>query len=133
MLGEMTFSKRVAEFQTRHPALAIDVTLNDRFVDPMTEGVDLSIRIGETGSGKFIARRLGTLRRLLLVIERHGIAARTCGARGTPLHPLRRFCGGGAAASDRSRWRADRSAHPHHMARQPLEAANGGRAGGKGE
>ncbi|ENN87550.1 transcriptional regulator, LysR family [Rhizobium freirei PRF 81] len=76
-LGEMTLPKLLVEFQTRHPALAIDVTLNDRFVDPMTEGVDLSIRIGEIGSGNFIARRLGTMRRLALAapgyIERHGL------------------------------------------------------------
>jgi DNA-binding transcriptional LysR family regulator len=76
-LGEMTLPRLLIEFQTRHPALAIDVTLNDRFVDPMTEGVDLSIRIGEIGSGNFIARRLGTIRRLALAapgyIERHGM------------------------------------------------------------
>jgi DNA-binding transcriptional LysR family regulator len=75
-LGEMTLPRLLIEFQKLHPALAIDVTLNDRFVDPMTEGVDLSIRIGEIGSGNFIARRLGTMRRLMLAapgyIERHG-------------------------------------------------------------
>lgn len=75
-LGEMTLPRLLVEFQTRHPALAIDVTLNDRFVDPMTEGVDLSIRIGEIGSGNFIARHLGTVRRLALAtpgyLKRHG-------------------------------------------------------------
>ncbi len=76
-LGEMTLPRLLIEFQTRHPRLAIDLTLNDRFVDPVTEGVDLSIRIGEIGSGNFIARRLGTVRRLLLAapgyIKRHGL------------------------------------------------------------
>ncbi|MGR9159729.1 LysR family transcriptional regulator [Rhizobium leguminosarum] len=65
-LGEVTLPRLLIEFQTRHPDLAIDLTLNDRFVDPVTEGVDLSIRIGEIGSGNFIARRLGSIRRLLL-------------------------------------------------------------------
>ena len=76
-LGEMTLPSLLIEFQRRHPALAIDVTLNDRFVDPLTEGVDLSIRIGDIGNGHFIAQRLGTIRRLLLAapgyIERHGM------------------------------------------------------------
>ncbi|MER9947297.1 LysR family transcriptional regulator [Mesorhizobium sp. M0047] len=76
-LGEMTLPRLLVEFQARHPALAIDLTLNDRFVDPLTEGVDLSIRIGDIGSGNFIARRLGTIRRLLLAapgyIERYGL------------------------------------------------------------
>jgi DNA-binding transcriptional LysR family regulator len=65
-LGEVTLPRLLIEFQKQHPDLAIDLTLNDRFVDPVTEGVDLSIRIGETGNGNFIARRLGRIRRLLL-------------------------------------------------------------------
>lgn len=76
-LGEVTLPRLLIEFQKRHPGLAIDLTLNDRFVDPVTEGVDLSIRIGEIGSGNFIARRLGTIRRLLLAapgyLERKGL------------------------------------------------------------
>lgn len=93
-LGEMTLSKLLVEFQTRHPALAIDVTLNDRFVDPTTEGVDLSIRIGEIGSGNFIARRLGTIQRLLLAspgyIERQGSPRKPAEL---AAHPFIRFAG----------------------------------------
>jgi DNA-binding transcriptional LysR family regulator len=76
-LGEVTLPRLLVEFQNRHPNLAIDLTLNDRFVDPVAEGVDLSIRIGEIGDGSFIARRLGAVRRLLLAapgyLERKGI------------------------------------------------------------
>ena len=99
-LGEMTLPRLLIEFQTRHPALAIDVTLNDRFVDPMTEGVDLSIRIGEIGSGNFIARRLGTLRRLALAapgyLERHGMPREPMEL---SVHPFIRVAG--FAADDR--------------------------------
>jgi DNA-binding transcriptional LysR family regulator len=90
----MTLPRLLIEYQTRHPALAIDVILNDRFVDPMTEGVDLSIRIGEIGSGNFIARRLGTMQRLLLAapgyIERHGLPREPAEL---PAHPFIRFAG----------------------------------------
>ncbi|MGZ9719721.1 LysR family transcriptional regulator [Rhizobium miluonense] len=93
-LGEMTLPRLLIEFQTLHPALAVDVTLNDRFVDPMTEGVDLSIRIGEIGSGNFIARRLGTMRRLLLAapgyIERQGLPREPAEL---AAHPFIRFTG----------------------------------------
>lgn len=76
-IGEVTLPRLLFAFQERHPDLAIDLTLNDRFVDPVAEGVDLSIRIGEIGSSNFIARRLGTIRRLLLAapgyLERRGV------------------------------------------------------------
>ncbi|SCC27703.1 LysR family transcriptional regulator [Kosakonia oryziphila] len=75
-LGEVTLPKLLIEFQERNPGLKINLTLNDNLVDPVTEGVDLSIRIGEIGCGNYIARRLGTVRRLLLAapgyIQHHG-------------------------------------------------------------
>lgn len=93
-LGETTLPRLLVEFQTRHPSLAIDVTLNDRFVDPITEGVDISIRIGEIGTGNFIARRLGTIRRLLLAapgyIKRHGLPREPAEL---AAHPFIRFTG----------------------------------------
>ena len=54
----------------------MDLVLNDRIVDPVTEGVDLSLRLGQPGEGGFVARRLGQVRRVLLAapayLERHG-------------------------------------------------------------
>jgi DNA-binding transcriptional LysR family regulator len=101
-LGEMTLPRLLVEFQRLHPALALDVTLNDRFVDPTTEGVDLSIRVGEIGSGNFIARRLGTMRRHLLAapgyIERQGVPREPAEL---AAHPFIRFIG--FAADERLR------------------------------
>jgi DNA-binding transcriptional LysR family regulator len=42
----------------RHPALTIDLGLNDRYVDLIEEGWDLVIRIGELKSSSLIARKL---------------------------------------------------------------------------
>jgi hypothetical protein len=36
----------VAEFMSAHPDLKIELTLNDRFIDPIEEGVDVTVRIG---------------------------------------------------------------------------------------
>lgn len=65
-LGEIGLPAILASLQTRHPDLAIDLTLNDRFVDPLAEGVDLSIRVGRLGEGHFVARRIGSIRRVLV-------------------------------------------------------------------
>ncbi len=57
-------------------AFSCHLVLNDRIVDPVTEGVDVSLRLGNPGTGHFIAKRLGHVRRLLVAspayLERQG-------------------------------------------------------------
>lgn len=48
----------LAELAARHPALTIDLGLNDRYVDLIEEGWDLVIRIGDLTSSSLIARKL---------------------------------------------------------------------------
>ncbi|KHK57717.1 LysR family transcriptional regulator [Ralstonia sp. A12] len=65
-LGEVALPALLQRLREQHPQLRIDLILNDRLVDPVTEGVDLSLRLGATGDGNFIARRLGQVRRVLV-------------------------------------------------------------------
>ena len=44
--GISFFGDKVAEFMARYPDIKIQLTLEDRFVDPITEGYDLTMRIG---------------------------------------------------------------------------------------
>ncbi len=44
--GISFFGSKVAELMTRYPDIKIQLTLEDRFVDPITEGYDLTMRIG---------------------------------------------------------------------------------------
>lgn len=48
----------LGELAARHPALSIDLGLNDRYVDLIEEGWDLVIRIGDLKSSSLIARKL---------------------------------------------------------------------------
>jgi len=50
------------ELSRRHPALAVDLGLNDRNVDLIEEGWDLVIRIGTLADSSMIARRLASCR-----------------------------------------------------------------------
>jgi DNA-binding transcriptional LysR family regulator len=76
-LGEVLLTPVLLRLRERHPDLRIDLVLNDRVVDPLTEGVDLSLRLGALGEGSFGARRLGDVRRLLVAapayLDRHGV------------------------------------------------------------
>jgi DNA-binding transcriptional LysR family regulator len=75
-LGEVVLPRILLGIREEHPELNIDLILNDQFVDPVTEGVDISLRLGQPGEGSFIARRLGHVRRVLAAapayLERHG-------------------------------------------------------------
>lgn len=75
-LGETLLAPVLLRLREEHPALRVDLVLNDRVVDPVTEGVDLSLRLGDPGQGGFVARRLGHVPRVLVAapdyLERHG-------------------------------------------------------------
>lgn len=57
--GECVLMPFIAEFTQQHPELAIDVVLNDRFVDLVSEGFDIAIRIGHLQDSDLIAVSIG--------------------------------------------------------------------------
>jgi len=62
--GRLQVLPRLATLLERHPALAIDLTMSDGFVDLVEGGIDLGIRIGTLTDPGLIARRIGTTRRV---------------------------------------------------------------------
>ncbi len=60
--GIMYLGEAVAEFMTRYPELRIELVLNDRLIDPLEEGVDVTVRIGALADSSLIARRLAPAR-----------------------------------------------------------------------
>lgn len=55
----------LAEFTAAHPALKIELTLDDRVVDLVGEGYDMAIRIADLPPSSLVARRLAVNRRLV--------------------------------------------------------------------
>ncbi len=53
-------------FLARHPAVTIEAVLDDRTVNPIEEGIDVTLRMGELANSTLIARRLGRRRRLVV-------------------------------------------------------------------
>ncbi|MBB2919977.1 LysR family transcriptional regulator [Cupriavidus alkaliphilus] len=50
-LGNASLGRTVAEFTARFPEVSVEMTLNDRFVDPAEEGVDVAFYIATTPKG----------------------------------------------------------------------------------
>jgi DNA-binding transcriptional LysR family regulator len=63
--GSRHLSPAIVEFLTEHPQLDIDLDLNDRRVELVSEGYDLAIRIGKLPDSSLIARKLGPCRHVV--------------------------------------------------------------------
>lgn len=68
---------QLPRFLAAHPELDIDVILDDRMIDLVAEGVDLSLRLGALADSAATARKLATSRRSVLgtpgYFARHGV------------------------------------------------------------
>jgi DNA-binding transcriptional LysR family regulator len=66
----------VADFMAAYPEVSIELILNDRFIDPLEEGIDVTVRIGELAASSMIARKLATAKRVIIAspdyLARHG-------------------------------------------------------------
>ncbi|TAK85157.1 MAG: LysR family transcriptional regulator [Betaproteobacteria bacterium] len=60
--GVRQVAPAIAAFLARHAEVRFDVSLSDRVVDLVEEGLDLAVRIGGTGSENLVARKLGETR-----------------------------------------------------------------------
>lgn len=65
-VGERHLHRIVMKFQDRHPAVTVDLTLENRSVDLIHENVDLAIRMGRPTDQSLIVRRIGFSRRILV-------------------------------------------------------------------
>ena len=54
----------VKKFLERHPALEVEVMLDDRQIDLLEHGIDVALRMGDLGDSSMTARRIATGRRL---------------------------------------------------------------------
>jgi len=81
IFGRLHVAPMLARFVERYPQVTIDLTLSDRFVNLVEEGLDLAVRIGHLPDSQLIARRLGETRRALVASPVYLARA------GIPLHP----------------------------------------------
>ena len=79
--GTLHLGPDLAAFMASYPDLKVELTLNDRFVDPIEEGVDVIIRIAVLEDSSLIARKLAPSHRVLVASPRY------LAAKGEPASP----------------------------------------------
>ncbi len=78
--GRHVILPAVEPFLKLHPRLSVQMSLNDRFVDLVAHGIDLSFRIGSPGQApSYISRKIATTRFKLLAsrefVRRHDVSS----------------------------------------------------------
>jgi DNA-binding transcriptional LysR family regulator len=75
--GAMHLGDVVASYLDQHPAVAVEVVLSDRYVDLLSDGIDVAIRIGRLLDSDLVARRLAPCRMVFCAspdfIKRYGL------------------------------------------------------------
>ncbi len=79
--GTLHLGPAIADFVARHPKIHIELVLNDRFIDPVAEGFDMTVRIAEPGElSSLIDHQIIEARRVICAapafLDRHGIPER---------------------------------------------------------
>jgi len=99
--GRLHVAPLIPKFLKRYPKLQIDLVMDDRKVDLVAEGFDLSIRGGILPDSTLIARKLAPIHQVLCAspeyIERHGLP-------GTPEELTGHNCVLFSLSSDANKW-----------------------------
>jgi len=115
----------IAEFQAQHPALRVDLALDDRVVDVVSEGFDLAVRITELESSSLVARRLAPVR---LVVCGSPAYLRRKGEPATPADLAQHDCLDYTYWSGRNQWRFRSESRIEEVPTQGCFSANNGEA-----
>ena len=100
--GTLHLSRAIADYQCEQPGVSVDLTLDDRVVDIVSEGYDMAIRIGRLQESSLVARKLAPIRLVVCgardYLEKQGIPD-------TPQDLKDHECLRYTLSSDSDRWR----------------------------
>ena len=60
-MAQKQVAPAIATFVAHYPEVKFDLVVADRLIDLVDEGFDLAIRVGQVGSDRLVARRLGSM------------------------------------------------------------------------
>jgi DNA-binding transcriptional LysR family regulator len=66
----------MTEFHNRYPDITLELSISDRRIDVIAEQIDIAIRTGALGDSTLVARRIGSMQRVICAspdyLSRHG-------------------------------------------------------------
>src|SRR5688572_6452062 len=71
LFGRLHLAPIAADFIVRHPQIRVELLFVDRVVNLIDEGIDATIRIGALSDSSLIARRVGTVRRVVVASPKY--------------------------------------------------------------
>jgi DNA-binding transcriptional LysR family regulator len=75
--GTLQLGPATADFMALYPELRLQLTLSDAQIDPVQEGLDVTLRIAELEASSLIARKIMPIERVVCAspsyLERHGV------------------------------------------------------------
>jgi len=69
--GRMHIAPHLVKFLKANPDLTVNLDLSDEYVDIVSSGIDLAIRIGELQDSTLVARKLAPVRRILCATPKY--------------------------------------------------------------
>jgi len=61
MMGQYVLPKALAEFKRIYPQIRLSISLMNRKIDLVEEGVDLAVRVGHLADSSMVARKIGSM------------------------------------------------------------------------
>lgn len=61
-LGEQVLAPALPEFLRTYPEVSVDLSLRDQYIDPISEGIDVTLRMGKLPASDLVARKVGRVR-----------------------------------------------------------------------
>ncbi|HMN70497.1 MAG TPA: LysR family transcriptional regulator [Rhodoblastus sp.] len=121
--GALYLGPAIADFMASYPDLKIELMLNDRFIDPIEEGVDVTVRIGILRDSSLIARKLAPARRVLVAAPQY---LKKFGAPATPDDLMRHRCLSYGHTTTLQRWQLTHGGQIHYAALNSTLCTNNG-------
>ncbi|WP_125718781.1 LysR family transcriptional regulator [Pseudoalteromonas rubra] len=69
-IGKYYLMPVITDFQKRFPQVSVEIRMDDRVVDMISEGYDLAFRVGEPRDSSLVARKIARNKMLILATQR---------------------------------------------------------------
>ncbi|MEM8876676.1 MAG: LysR family transcriptional regulator [Pseudomonadota bacterium] len=121
--GTMHLGHAISAFMELYPQVRVELMLTDRFIDPIEEGFDVTVRIAQLEDSSLIARKLAPAKRALAAspeyLEQYGRPE-------DPAELMHHACLNYGHTTTRQRWVLERNGKPLTVPIQSIFCANNG-------